>query len=60
MSNTPMKKTPLELSEKEAIAAKQKCYQGMTGSILFSIVETRPNIAFVIFVVSQFTKNPSH
>lgn len=25
---------------------------------MFSIVETRPDIAFAMFVVSRFTKNP--
>lgn len=58
--NTPMKETLLEPSKKEATAAKQKCYQGMTGLIMFSMVETRPNIAFAISVVSQFAKNSSY
>lgn len=30
----------------EATIAKQERYQGMTGFIMFSIVETRPNISF--------------
>lgn len=32
----------------------------MTGSIMFSIVETRPDITFATSVVVWFTKNPSH
>ena len=31
----------------------------MTGSLMFFMVETRPDIAFAISVVSQFAKNPS-
>lgn len=27
---------------------------------MFFIVEMRPDITFAIFIVSQFTKNPSH
>ena len=55
-----MKETPLKLSKKEATIAKQKCYQGMTGLIMFFMVEIRSNIAFAISVISQFIKNPSH
>ena len=32
----------------------------MTGSIMFSMVETRPDIAFATSLVSRFAKNPSH
>ncbi len=32
----------------------------MTGSIIFSMVETRPDITFATSVVSRFAKNPSH
>ena len=32
----------------------------MTRSLIFSIVETRPNIAFAMSVTNRFTKNPSH
>ncbi len=58
--NTPMKETPLKPSEKEATAAKRKRYQGMTGSIMFSMVETRPDITFATSVVSRFAKNLFH
>ena len=32
----------------------------MTGSIMFSMVETRPYIAFATSVASRFAKNPGH
>lgn len=32
----------------------------MTGSIIFSMVETRPNIIFATLVTRHFIKNPSH
>lgn len=31
----------------------------MISSLIFSMVETRPNIIFTNFVVSWFAKNPS-
>lgn len=43
----------------EASQAEQERYQGKTGSLMFSMVETRPDIAFAISVVSRFAKNPS-
>ena len=59
-SNTPMKESPLIPSEGEATPAERERYQGMTGSIIFSMVETRPDIAFATSVVSRFAKNPSY
>lgn len=60
-SNTLMKETLLLLHEgKETIAAEKKRYQGMTGSIMFSIVKTRPDIAYIISVISRFAKNLLH
>lgn len=32
----------------------------MNGSLMFSMVETRPDIAFATSVASDFAKNPSH
>lgn len=32
----------------------------MTESIIFSIVEIRPNISFVTLIKSKFAINPSH
>ncbi len=58
--NTPMKEAILLLNEgPEAIHAERDRYQGMPGSVMFSMVETRPEIAFATSVVSCFAKNPS-
>ncbi len=59
--NTPMKKG-ISPSNKglKASQAKRERYQGMIGSLIFSIVETRPDITFATSVVSRFAKNPSH
>ena len=60
--NTPMKESvPLSQREEgEASPPEKERYQGMTGSIMFSMVETRPDIAFATSLVSRFAKNPSH
>lgn len=47
-------------SGRQATDAKQEKYQGMTGSLMFLMVETRPDIAFTTSVTSRFAKNPSH
>lgn len=58
--NTPMKEATLLPSEgTEASQAERERYQGMTGSLMFSMVETRPDIAFATSVVSRFAKNSS-
>ncbi len=59
-SNTLMKEAIL-LPNKgpEATQAEREQYQGMTGSLMFWMVETRPDIAFATLVVSRFAKNPS-
>lgn len=59
-ANMLIKKSLLIFNKREAMLAKQKYFQRMTSSIIFLIVETRPNIAFVTSVVSQFAKNPLH
>ena len=62
--NTFMKEiTPLQpraKSDGEAIAAEKERYQGMTGSIMFSMVETRSDISFTTSIASRFAKNPGH
>lgn len=60
--NTPIKETaPLEQkTDGEASASEKEQYQGMMGSLMFSMVETKPNIALAILVASCFAKNPSH
>lgn len=47
-------------TDSQAITAKKKRYQGMTGSIMLSIVETKPDITFAILVIARFVKNLSH
>lgn len=60
-TNTPMKKVALgpNLSPKATEAEKER-YQGMTGSLMFLMVEIRPDIAFSVAVAARFAKNPSH
>lgn len=60
--NAAMKEEALLLQKTDgkASTAEMERYQGMTGSLMFSIVETRPDIAFAISVASRFFKNPSH
>lgn len=43
----------------KANQTKRKWYQSITGSLIFSIVETQPDIAFATFIVSYFAKNLS-
>lgn len=54
-----MKKTAfLEYKTEEKVSkSEKKRYQGMTGSLIFSIVEIRPDIVFTISVTSCFAKN---
>lgn len=60
--NTPMKETVLlePRIEGEAFPSEKERYQGMTGSLMFLMVETRPDIAFAISVASRFAKNLYH
>lgn len=46
--------------EREALLSKKERYQEIIKLIIFSIIETRPNIVFVILLVSYFTKNLSY
>lgn len=58
--NTPLQKA-IFFSNKgqKAIQAKEKLYQTITKLVLmFSIVKTRLDIVFAMFVVSHFAKNP--
>ena len=61
-ANSPMKESALltPRTKGKASPSKKKRYQGMTRSLIFSMVETRPDIAYVTFVASRFAKNPSH
>lgn len=60
--NAAMKEEALLLQKTDgkASTAEMERYQGMTGPLMFSIVETRPDIAFAMSVASRFSKNPSH
>lgn len=55
-----MRENLLTPNKREATAAERERYQRMTGSIIFLIVETRPDITFTTLVMSHFAKNPSH
>ncbi len=44
----------------QASKAERERYQGMIGSIMFSMVETRPDVAFATSVASWFAENPDH
>lgn len=59
---TPMKEsaTLQRRTEGQASTAERERYQGMIGSIMFSMVETRPDVAFATSVASRFAKNPGH
>ena len=59
---TPMKEEALLMPriEGEASASKREKYHGMTGSLMFLMLEIRPNITFSTSVASHFSKNPSH
>ena len=61
-TNTPMKESIQLLPNNEGTAteAERERYQGMTGSLMFSMVKTRPDIAFATSVASRYAKNPSH
>ena len=62
--DTLMKETtlfqPRAEGDGERTAAKKKRYQGMTGCIIFSMVETKPDISFATSVASRFAKNPGY
>lgn len=59
---TPMKESAMlqTKTEGQASTAERERYQGIIGSIIFSMVEIRPNVAFATSVASRFAKNPGH
>ncbi len=60
-TNTPMKEVALGTNfSTEATQTEKERYQGMIGLLMFSMVKTRPDIAFAIEVAACFAKNPSH
>lgn len=60
--NTLMKESAMLTPRKEgeALPSGKERYRGMTGLIMFSMVETRPDITFATSLISRFAKNPSH
>lgn len=44
----------------QVLATRKEKYQGLIDFIIFSMVETRPDITFIISVASRFTKYPNH
>lgn len=61
-SNTPIKESIImqPRTESQATVAEIKKYQQMTGSLMFLMVEMRPDIAFAMALVAHFSKNLSH
>lgn len=55
----PMKESALwePYTKGQASIARKKIYQSITGFIIFSIIETKPNIIFATLIVVQFVKN---
>jgi hypothetical protein len=43
----------------QASAEEIQSYQSKVGSVMFPMVETRPDITFAVSVVSRYAKNPS-
>lgn len=60
--NTPIKETVLleQRTDGEGSPSEKERYQGMEGSLMFSMVETRPDIAFAPSIASHFAKNLGH
>ena len=57
-----MKETVLlkQRTEKKASPTKKKRYQGITRSLMFSMIKIRPDVAFATSVPSCFAKNPRY
>ena len=53
-------KTKLEPNKEQASLEQIKWFQTFIGSLLFLILGTRPDIAYIIIKLSRFTANPSH
>ena len=58
ISTTPMKEGSLFRNDSQASDKEIKQYQAIVGSIICAMIETRPDIAFAILVVSRHAKNP--
>ena len=49
-----------QYKEEKVLLSEKERYQTMTELIMFSMVETRPDIAFTTLFVSRFAKYPSY
>ena len=47
-------------TEKQASEAQIHLYQSAVGSLMYAIIETRPDIAFVVSILSIYVSNPSN
>ena len=58
--HTPMDESfdPIK-NEAQASEKEIEQYQGMVGSIMFAMIETRPDIANAVSIVSRLAQNPS-
>lgn len=56
---TPLSGTPLVEFQGEATPAQRYAYQRRIGSLIYSAVSTRPDIAAATSLLSRFLKNPS-
>ena len=57
-TTTPMKEGSQFRNESQASESDIKQYQAIVGSIMFAMIETRPDIAYATSVVSRHAKNP--
>ena len=57
-TTTPMKEGSLFRNKSQASESDIKQYQAIVGSIMFAMIETRPDIAYATSVVSRHAKNP--
>ena len=60
--STPMEKSrqyTLVPSEAQSSLADTRHYQAMLGSLMYLVVETRPDIAYAVGLLSRFAKNPN-
>jgi Reverse transcriptase (RNA-dependent DNA polymerase) len=65
MTNAKMVQTPLpsnwdlKVNKRKALAAEITRYQSIIGSLLYLMIGTRPDIAFAVTHLSQFSTNPT-
>lgn len=60
--NIPMKESTIlkQKTDKDVSPSEKEQYQGMTSSLIFLIVEIRPDIIFATSVISHFVNNSGH